>query len=57
MLINVLRKQSGSVTSGTEFPLTVGRDFSGTVVEVGGNVSKYKVGDEVLQLFSFYSCI
>ncbi|KAK6986604.1 reticulon-4-interacting protein 1 mitochondrial [Biomphalaria glabrata] len=47
VLINVLRKQSGSVTSGTEFPLTVGRDFSGTVVEVGGNVSKYKVGDEV----------
>ncbi|CAL1539461.1 unnamed protein product [Lymnaea stagnalis] len=46
-LINVLRQQKGVTQSGTEFPLILGRDFSGTVVETGRNVTKFKVGDEV----------
>ncbi|KAH9508939.1 Reticulon-4-interacting protein 1, mitochondrial [Bulinus truncatus] len=47
VLINLLRKRKGSFSSGTEFPLIVGRDFSGTVVEIGRSVSQFKVGDEV----------
>ncbi|KAK3768156.1 hypothetical protein RRG08_010826 [Elysia crispata] len=46
-LLNVIRKQRGTLNYGTEFPLTLGRDFSGIVVEVGRRVSKFKVGDEV----------
>ncbi|GFO40247.1 reticulon-4-interacting protein 1-like protein, mitochondrial, partial [Plakobranchus ocellatus] len=46
-LLNVMRKQQDAVHAGTEFPLTLGRDFSGTVVEVGRRVSKFKVGDQV----------
>ncbi|MCF6136405.1 NADP-dependent oxidoreductase [Pseudalkalibacillus berkeleyi] len=30
-----------------DMPLTLGNDFSGVVVEVGSNVTKFKVGDEV----------
>lgn len=30
-----------------EMPLTLGNDFSGTVIEVGKGVTKFKVGDEV----------
>lgn len=30
-----------------EFPLTLGRDFSGTVVATGQGVKKFKPGDEV----------
>ncbi|BFZ10254.1 hypothetical protein BsWGS_13293 [Bradybaena similaris] len=46
-IINILRKRRGLITSGSEFPLTLGRDFSGTVVETGKAVSNFKVGDEV----------
>lgn len=46
-LINVLRKQKGFMKAGTEFPLVLGRDFSGTVVETGLRVKKFRVGDEV----------
>ncbi|GFR75909.1 reticulon-4-interacting protein 1-like protein, mitochondrial [Elysia marginata] len=46
-LLNVMRKQKDTMNYGTEFPLTLGRDFSGTVVEVGCRVTKFKVGDEV----------
>uniref|UniRef100_A0A0B6ZQ36 Enoyl reductase (ER) domain-containing protein n=1 Tax=Arion vulgaris TaxID=1028688 RepID=A0A0B6ZQ36_9EUPU len=46
-LINILRKRKGLITAGTEFPLTLGRDFSGTVIEAGKAVSKFKAGDEV----------
>ncbi|XP_059166376.1 reticulon-4-interacting protein 1 homolog, mitochondrial-like [Physella acuta] len=46
-LINILRKQKGMMRSGSEFPLVLGRDFSGTVVEAGRNITKYKIGDEV----------
>ena len=30
-----------------EFPVTLGRDFAGTVEQVGSGVSRYQVGDEV----------
>ena len=47
-LINVLRKQNG--LTGSEFPLILGRDFSGVVIETGRTVKKFKPGDEVLFL-------
>jgi NADPH:quinone reductase-like Zn-dependent oxidoreductase len=31
-----------------EFPVTLGRDFAGTVEQVGEGVGRYRVGDEVL---------
>ncbi|KAK7108875.1 hypothetical protein V1264_016535 [Littorina saxatilis] len=43
--LNLLRKQCGK--KGSEFPLILGRDFSGVVVETGRAVKKYKPGDEV----------
>ena len=46
-LINVLRKQRGGLI-GSEFPLILGRDFSGVVIETGRAVKKFKPGDEVL---------
>ncbi|RUS90443.1 hypothetical protein EGW08_001784 [Elysia chlorotica] len=46
-LLNVMRKQRDTLNHGTEFPLTLGRDFSGTVVEVGRRITRFKVGDEV----------
>lgn len=46
-LLNVMRKQQDTLNYGTEFPLTLGRDFSGTIVQVGRRVTKFKVGDEV----------
>lgn len=30
-----------------QFPVTLGGDFSGTVVEAGEDISNFKVGDEV----------
>lgn len=35
-------------TTGSEFPLTLGRDVSGEVMECGLNVSYFKPGDEVM---------
>ena len=46
-LINVLRKQKEGLI-GSEFPLILGRDFSGVVIETGRAVKKFKPGDEVL---------
>ena len=45
--INTLRKQFGNLRTGSEFPLVLGRDFSGVVMETGQNVKKLRVGDEV----------
>lgn len=47
---NLLRKAksfAGRPHSDIEFPLTLGRDFAGTVVSKGHGVNKLKVGDEV----------
>lgn len=41
-----MRMQSGF--SGSEFPLTLGRDFSGVIVDTGKDVKKFKAGDEVM---------
>ena len=47
--LNPLRKASGIVKGGSEFPLILGRDFSGVVVATGRGVPKshFKPGDEV----------
>lgn len=37
----------GKPYSDIEFPLTLGRDFSGTVVSKGHGVNKFSVGDQV----------
>ena len=42
-LLNVWRKIKGT----QEFPLTLGRDFSGVVVKTGKMVRRFKPGDEV----------
>lgn len=31
----------------TEFPITIGGDFSGKIIEAGSSISEFKVGDEV----------
>lgn len=36
-----------SLTNVSEFPLTLGRDCSGIVVDTGRSVKKFKAGDEV----------
>lgn len=35
---------------GNEFPLVLGRDVSGVVMECGQNVSYFKPGDEVMEI-------
>lgn len=46
-LLNTMRRGFGTTTSGVEFPLTLGRDFSGVVKETGRGVSRFKPGDEI----------
>ncbi|XP_074661586.1 NAD(P)H oxidoreductase RTN4IP1, mitochondrial-like [Tubulanus polymorphus] len=49
-LLNILRLSSGlckPAATTTEFPLTLGRDFSGTVIDVGKSVNNVNVGDQV----------
>lgn len=46
-IINQMRKWFGTGTGGTEFPLTLGRDFSGVVKQTGHGVTRFKPGDEV----------
>ena len=51
-LINQMRTGFSPQTSGSEFPLILGRDFSGVVKETGYGVTRFKPGDEVgLKLF------
>lgn len=38
----------------TEFPLTLGRDVSGVIMECGLSVSYFKPGDEVIPPLSFF---
>lgn len=46
-IINQMRKWFGTNSGGSEFPLTLGRDFSGVVRQTGHGVSRFKPGDEV----------
>jgi hypothetical protein len=46
-VVNQMRKWFGTSSGGSEFPLTLGRDFSGVVKQTGHGVSRYKPGDEV----------
>lgn len=57
--MNVLRKcQSGFEDKGSEFPLILGRDFSGVVIETGRSVQKFKPGDEVCRhVLSLCVCV
>lgn len=38
------------------FPVTLGHEFAGEIVEVGENVSDFKVGDRVTSETTFYIC-
>ncbi|WP_347551646.1 zinc-binding dehydrogenase [Pseudalkalibacillus hwajinpoensis] len=38
------------------FPVTLGHEFSGEVIEVGANVTEFKVGDRVTSETTFYIC-
>ncbi|XP_064627725.1 reticulon-4-interacting protein 1 homolog, mitochondrial-like [Lineus longissimus] len=53
-VINIRRKQCGSFQRGSEFPLTLGRDFSGVVIETGKKVGNFKPGDEVWGALDLY---
>lgn len=48
-LLNKLRQATQCLSNDTniEFPLILGRDFSGQVIAVGHNVANLKPGDEV----------
>lgn len=41
--LNTIRCNSGNI----EFPLTLGRDFVGTIVQKGLNETEYKIGDKI----------
>jgi NADPH:quinone reductase-like Zn-dependent oxidoreductase len=47
--LNAWRRLNGVLKNGSEFPVALGRDFSGHIVETGCNVDqqKFKVGDAV----------
>ncbi|XP_077669012.1 NAD(P)H oxidoreductase RTN4IP1, mitochondrial isoform X2 [Eretmochelys imbricata] len=45
--LNVKRDPLKLKSTGSEFPLTLGRDVSGVIMECGLNVSYFKPGDEV----------
>jgi len=46
-LINLYKNLVNQEIGSSEFPLTLGRDFSGVIVDVGSQVKHLKVGDEV----------
>lgn len=47
--LNIARRKNGPMRMKSEFPLTLGRDFSGVVIDTGKriNPNKFKIGDEV----------
>lgn len=51
--LNMKRDPLKLKTMETEFPLTLGRDVSGVVMECGLSVSYFKPGDEVIPPISF----
>ncbi|GFT29905.1 reticulon-4-interacting protein 1, mitochondrial [Nephila pilipes] len=44
---NFVRQLNSCSFNAEEFPLQLGRDFSGTVVHIGKSVQNYKIGDEI----------
>lgn len=50
-LLKLLRMQQTGLNPGSEFPLILGRDFSGVVVETGQAVKNFKPGDEVVNQY------
>jgi len=46
-LINLYKTLVNQEIGSSEFPLTLGRDFSGVIVDVGSQVKHLQVGDEV----------
>lgn len=46
----------GEYNQNHKVPLVLGHEFSGTVVETGGNVRNVKVGDRVTSETTFYVC-
>jgi len=46
-LINLYKNLVNQDIGSSEFPLTLGRDFSGVIMDVGSQVKHLKVGDEV----------
>uniref|UniRef100_A0A5S6Q7N4 PKS_ER domain-containing protein n=1 Tax=Trichuris muris TaxID=70415 RepID=A0A5S6Q7N4_TRIMR len=55
VLFSTYLKFKTCTPNATRFPLVLGRDFSGTVVQVGGNVVDLKPGDEVFGSVSLES--
>lgn len=45
--VNVVSQVTKCKLSYDKFPLVLGRDFAGIIKSVGGNVTKFKVGEEV----------
>lgn len=52
--LNMKRDPLKLKTGETEFPLTLGRDVSGVVMECGLGVSYFKPGDEVIPPISYF---
>lgn len=46
-LINLYKTLVNQEIGSSEFPLTLGRDFSGVIVDVGSQVKNLQIGDEV----------
>lgn len=46
-LLNTLRRMENCDLSHLEFPMSLGRDFSGRIVRKGNKVFNFKIGDEV----------
>lgn len=46
-MINAVRNKERLHAPQSEFPLILGRDFSGTILKTGMNVKRFKSGDKV----------
>ena len=59
-MLNTMRRAKGVISGSSEFPLILGRDFSGVVVRTGRDVRSLKPGDEVsagtLQRYLLQTC-
>jgi len=57
-MVNVWRQLYGTVQCSSEFPLTLGRDFSGDIVDMGCGVDQsiYRIGDAVSCISRYQLC-